>query len=213
MSGSPYDGTAMAPEEPHYISREELLDELVRYTTAFRIHFVVTTATINPIISTRLPTNVSRQAFQKLMMQSLEPTSEDYEETKGEIDKSTASLRTRLAALKQKKKPAVNVVLKGPFLAAKSSSHKNKPSNPQDSSPSSFQRQAVVPPTLGAASSGHPSLNNLYTYNSVDPFSGTLLLSTSSLALCSHLWSAYSTIVWELIRLAISPTTSQPTSD
>lgn len=137
-----------------------------------------------------LPTNVSRQAFQKLMMQSLDPTSEDYEETKGEIEKSTASLRTKLAALKQKKKPAVNVVLQGPFLAAKSSSHKNKSSNPQSSSSSSFQRQAVVPSTLGAALPGHPFLNNRYTYNSVDPFSGTFLPSTSSLALCSHLWCA-----------------------
>ncbi len=57
-------------------------------------------------------------ALQKILLSSLDPTQADFAETKAAIEEEIISIKRRLNALKEKKKQAATISLRGPFAAA-----------------------------------------------------------------------------------------------
>lgn len=107
--------------------------------------------------------------LQQGMLASLDQAAEDYEESRSVIEHEVNSLRVKLAAFKQQKKPQSDIVLKGPFAAAAASSS-SKPARASAS-------------TAGASKpSKHTSSGQLSvsTYNQTDPFFGKHLPCTIS---------------------------------
>lgn len=140
---------------------------------------------------------IEELGFQKLMLDTLDPDDEDYEPTKALIIQEVEKLQARLAAIKQKKKAVSNVPLQGPFkLAAASSTNKKSSDSPAASSDQAPEPRSTIPTSFRPSSSSNQSSSNNFSKNnhsSIDPFSGMLILSTSSPPLCTELSSASTT--------------------
>lgn len=99
--------------------------------------------------------------LQQGMLSSLEPDTEDYDLSKAVLEQEISRLKARLQVLKQKKQQQnANVTLRGPFLAAASSS--SKPArNPASSSATS---NSSNPTSFGNPSASKDKFS--------DPFAG-----------------------------------------
>lgn len=88
--------------------------------------------------------------LQQGMLSSLEPDTEDYDLSKSVLEQEISRLKARLKVLKQKKQQQnANVTLRGPFLAAASSSSKparnaaSSGATPTSSNPTSFENPSA----------------------------------------------------------------------
>ena len=109
--------------------------------------------------------------LQQGMLSSLEPDTEDYDLSKFFFAQEIRRLKARLKTLKQKKQQQnANVTLRGPFLAAASSS--SKPARDPASS-------SATPTSSNPTSFGNPSASK---YKFSDPFAGKQPFLYDSLA-------------------------------